>query len=394
MYPCILGLSWLLAAAQVTPFVPYEDLSPELVDKIAAAVAPLQRVHVTARDDDDGTRARQLEAHIVGLLAARGLRAADRAAGVADVTVSCSQNLRERVCAADIRKGEPSQFVTASRRHDAGLGAAQPGPLALDVRTVFTQNTPILDIALAGNRLVVLEPSAVASYQRRQNGWELERSRPIVSSRVPARDGRGRLHLDGPMVEALLPGVICRANIETLNVSCADEQQPWPIGVENSGMAAGRNYFTTPEGLGFFSSTPLDTDSGARWLLTSQDGRLLFLDAARHTIESLVGMGDDVAGVSVSGAGCPAGTYVIASMRASSQGVAGAAGGTVVDDVEALALFQVVGHRLIAAAPPVVLPGRLSALWAAPGSGTATAVSRDITTGRYEAFHVAITCGR
>jgi hypothetical protein len=148
-------------------------------------------------------------------------------------------------------------------------------------------------------------------------------------------------------------------------------------------MAAARNYFTTPEGLAFFGAASLGPDAGARWLLTGQDGRLLFLDASRRTIESGAAAGDDVAGVN---GVCAAGTYVLLSSRA--------AGGSSIDRAEALRLFHVVGRRLIPAASPFILPGPLTALWAAPGSSTATAVSHDTNADRYEAFQIAVTCGR
>ncbi len=385
------------------PSLPYQDLAPEFVEKIVAAVAPLQQVRlVPARDADgpagtgnDDTRARQWETSIAEMLAARGLHAVDRPDGAATVAFTCSQNLRERVCAADIRKGDASQLVIVARRHDAAASVPRSTTLALDVRTLFTQSTPILDVVQSGDRLVVLEPYAVSVYQRRQDGWQFERTRPIASSRVPARDVRGRLRLDGSAIEAFLPGVICRASLDALNLTCADEQQPWPIGIENAGMAAGRNYFTTPEGLAFFSAAPLGRGedatgaASARWLLTAQDGRLRFLDAERRTIESSASAGDDVAGITVAGAACGAGSYVLLSSRAA--GATGGPGGT---DAAMLQMFQVIGRRLIAAASPFVLPGPLTALWAAPGSSSATAVSRDTNSGRYDAFHIAIACSR
>src|SRR5437762_3271287 len=99
----------LIAAPQPAPAsFPYQDLAPEFVEKIAAAVAPLQQVRlVAAREADspggpaapgtDDTRARQWETYIAEMLAARGLRAIDRPDGAATVAFICSQNLRERV---------------------------------------------------------------------------------------------------------------------------------------------------------------------------------------------------------------------------------------------------------------------------------------------------------
>jgi len=377
----------ILAPQTASPLFPYQDLAPEFVEKIAAAVAPLQQVHLAAvRDDDDETAARQLEAYIAAMLAGRGLHTTDRADAGANVRITCSRNLRERVCAADVRKANTAQLVITARRHDAGASVPTSTSLAIDARTVFTQSTPILDVALAGDRLVVLEPAAVSLYQRRQNGWQPERSRPIVSSRVPARDVRGRLRLNGTGLEAFLPGVICRANLDALNLACADEQQPWPLDIDNTGMAAGRNYLTTPEGLAFFGAASIGPDADARWVLTALDGRLLFLDASRRTIESSAAVGDDVAGID---GGCAAGTYILLSSRAGGSSSPGSN-----DGADALRLFHVVGRRLTPVTSPFILPGPLTALWAAPGSGTATAVAHDTNTGRYDAFQVAITCGR
>ena len=380
---CALMLSLLAAPQSTPPSFPYQDLVPELVEKIAASVTPvpLVRLVVAPGDDADRPRARQLERDLSEKLTARGLRVVDRADGTAIVTVTCSQNLRERACAAEIRKAGASQVVTATRPHDAGHPPPTSPVLALDVRTLFTHRTPILDVVLSGDRLFVLEPAALSRYQRRDNEWLADRSRPIASLRVPPRDIRGRLQLDGTTIVALLPGVVCRANLDALNVTCADEQQAWPLGVENTGIAVGRNYFTTPEGLAFYGAAPLAAEADARWLVTAPEGRLLFLDSGRRALESAVSAGDEVAAVDTA---CVPGSFVILAARA----------GPGLADAEALQLFQVIGRRLLPLASPVVLPGPLTALWAAPGARTATAVSRDTSSGRYVAFQIAIICGR
>ena len=380
---CALMLSLLAAPQSTPPSFPYQDLVPELIEKIAASVTPvpLVRLAVAPGDDADRPRARQLERDLSEKLTARGLRVVDRADGAAIVTVTCSQNLRERACAAEIRKAGASQVVTATRPHDASHPPPTSPVLALDVRTLFTHRTPILDVVLSGDRLFVLEPAALSRYQRRDNEWLADRSRPIASLRVPPRDIRGRLQLDGTTIEALLPGVVCRANLDALNVTCADEQQAWPLGVENTGIAVGRNYFTTPEGLAFYGAAPLTAEADARWLVTAPEGRLLFLDSGRRALESAVSAGDEVAAVDTA---CVPGSFVILAARA----------GPGLADAEALQLFQVIGRRLLPLASPVVLPGPLTALWAAPGARTATAVSRDTSSGRYVAFQIAIICGR
>jgi hypothetical protein len=383
VYRSVIGLALILAPQPAAPGFPYQDLAAELVEKIAAAVPSPQRVYLVAVGEDADETRRRWERHIAAMLAARGVQMSDRAEGAVNVAFTCSQNVRERVCAADVRRGDGSQLAIAARPHDAVQSAQRSAPLALDVRTLFTHRTPILDVALSGDRLFVLEPAALMLYQRRENGWQPDRSRPIASSRVLPRDIRGRLRLDGATIEALLPGIVCRANVDALNLTCADEQPPWPLGVENTGIAIARNYFTTPEGLAFFGAASLAADADARWLVTAPDGRLLFLDGARRTLDSAAGTGDDVAAVT---AACAPGSYVLLSSRASASPVIGGA--------EALQLFQVIGRRLVPAASPVVMPGPLTALWAAAGASTVTAISRDTNSGQYAAFQIAIICGR
>src|SRR5947209_1999874 len=286
-----------MAAAHGPPSPSFEDLLADLASKIAAVVAPADRVRLSVAGDapDDGAR-RKVEGDLGAALVARGIRPADSGPGSPAVRVACSANLRERVCAAQITKGDASQSVFATGAIDRS-SETRDAPLTLDMRHVFGQREPILDVALAGDRLVVLDPAALTLYQRSGAVWQRRRSQPIAAARPWPRDVRGRLRLAGNSVEAFLPGVVCRATLESFTASCADERQPWPLAIDNTGIAAGRNYFTTPEGLAFYGLAPLDSAAGARWLLAAERSRLLLLDEGRRPLEPAIGAGDDVAGV-------------------------------------------------------------------------------------------------
>src|SRR5439155_10763078 len=162
--------------------------------------------------------------------------------------------------------------------------------------------------------------------------WQRRRSQAVVSSRVWPRDLRGRLRVTGPSVEAFLPGAICRATLESFTVSCADDRQSWPLGIDNAGIASGRNYFTTPEGLGFYGFAPLDPVAGAKSLLVADRSRLVLLDEARRALEPAVGAGEDVVGVTT----CAPGSFVLVASRASGA-----------DGRDTLRLFRVVDKRLV-----------------------------------------------
>ena len=159
------------------------------------------------------------------------------------VRVSCSENLRERACIAEIAQGDGARFVVATRPRAAD--ASRPPSVAFELHPMFAQREPILDVLQAGERPLVLSPSAVTLGSA---------SQPIASARVWPRDMRGRLQLRGDAMEAFLPGVTCRGTISPFALRCADEIEPWPIGVQNGGIAPSRNTFSTPEGLAFFDA--------------------------------------------------------------------------------------------------------------------------------------------
>jgi hypothetical protein len=89
------------------------------------------------------------------------------------------------------------------------------------------------------------------------------------------------LRAEGDAFEVFLPGVTCRGSSMRFALACADEGEPWPIGIENAGMAASRNTFATPEGFSFYEAAPLD---GGQWLVVDQQGTLTFLDAQRRVV--------------------------------------------------------------------------------------------------------------
>jgi hypothetical protein len=381
---CALMCSLSLAPQLPPPSVPYQDLARDLVAKIATVVAPGQSVHVAWVENETE------EAPVAQLLKARGVRVVNGLDAAVSVTVECSQNLRERVCAAEVRQGGRSDIVVVTRPLDADASADRGTPLALEVRPLFVQRAPILDVAVAG------DPTAVTEYRRVENGWQRQGARSISTSRVWPRDVRGRLRMEAATLEVFLPGAGCRATLNPFNMTCADEPQPWPIGIENSGVMPARNYFTTPEGKAFYGSATLGPEADARWLLVGQERRLVFLDGDRRAVEPGTGATptvsaephepdepgetDEIAGLATV---CGPGTYVILGSRVN------AGNGT-----SALHLFRVAARRLIPAASPVPLPGTLTALWATEEARAATAVSRNLDTGRYEAFQVDISCTR
>ncbi len=383
----------ILTAMWVAPVRPqasfeFDDLFPELAAKIAAIVAPETQVSLTASSQDsNGSAPRRLQEGIATLLASRGVRVVDAGNGIVPVGLSCSGNLRERSCLAEVQKGSRQDVVMVTRRHDGTTPVDSRPTVSLELRPLFAQRTPILDVVnlsagpasaqgFGAAGLLVLDPTSVALYRQTAQGWQPAQSRPLPASRVWPRDVRGRLRVDGERFGVFLPGVTCSGNLNELTLDCADGRQPWPLGIDNGGVDPDRNHFSTPERFSFYSAAPISADGEARWLVADLNGTLSLLDGSRRPLARL-GTADDVA--SIAGP-CGPESYVVTAELS--------------DGREAVRLFQVAGQRLVPIASPVFVPGKLTALWAAPGATAATAVAHDMSAGRYEAFLVTISCRR
>ena len=109
------------------------------------------------------------------------------------------------------------------------------------------------------------------------------------------------------------------------------------------------------------------------------DGRTYLYNATFGAVGSWTGWGSDVAGIESE---CGARSQVLATKMGDS---------TVADGVQAYEILdgtpQLVGDS-------AAFPGPVTALWPGPEHDVAFAVSRDLKSGRYAAFRLAITCGR
>ena len=367
-----LVVSSAIASSQPADFT---DLLSDLSSKIAAMLAPSQAVRVVV-----GGGVSALQSDVVRLLRARGLTIVDGDAATT-VRVGCGENLREYACTAEISGSGESRVVHATRPRDARAAASGEPFVALVLRPLYAQRGVMLDVAVAGDQLLVLEPGGVSLRARTENSGESPPAAafaPVSTSRVWPRDVRGRLRLTPRGFDAFLPGVTCRGTLKPFAVVCSDDSEPWPIGIANTGLVASRNYFMTPEGLAFVGAAAVAQSTDARWLVADPHGSLAFLDEKRSVIKR-DGSADDLVSVTER---CLPGSQVIAASRARDA-----------DDNDELIHVRIAGDALVLASR-AKLPGLVTALWAAPGDRMATAIVRHENGARYEAFHVALSCTR
>lgn len=280
--------------------------------------------------------------------------------GGAMANVTLSENLQSYLWVAEILRGEERQVIMLHVARPAAPGAS-PAAVTIEKKLLWEQDRPILDVAIAGSLMVILDPISITLYRDRR----LTQSLPIVTARPMPRDPRGRVTVDHETFRAFLPGVVCEGVITSPGMTCADSNAPWPLegGAE---LAAGRNYFIDPRVPAYFSSASLP----GRRLLAGIDGRVHIYDSALHELTQVSGWGSDLAAVESS-----CGRQILASRPGDS------------GEPDVIQVFDA------AATDPAHFPGPVVALWPSEQSSVVV-VARNSETGRYAAYSLAITCDR
>jgi hypothetical protein len=221
------------------------------------------------------------------------------------------------------------------------------------VRTVlWEQPAPILDIAVDGDSIYVLEPARVSG--------KGVRATPLPLPRPMPRDPRGRIETvaGGDSVRILLPGVRCAGPLSKL--PCAIAREPW--------IAAARNYFEGPRGR-YYTSAEL---AGAVFQAET-DGRTRVYFAGSTVGDALrviEGWGSEIATLE---SAC--GIHVLASL-----------------DTDQLQAFDYTSNNIRATTAPLVLDGPVTALWPSEKKDQVTVIVNNRTTGNYEASRVVVSC--
>jgi len=304
----------------------------------------------------------------------------------AEVQLTISENLTQFLLVAEIHRAGERQVVLESwPRTPAASGGPppdQPARVTLEKKLLWEQDQPILDAAQAGDAMLVLDANRVLLVRGADR-----QSTPIPATHAWPRDPRGRLSVSDTAFTAYLPGTICRGSAQPqLSLECHDSQDPWLLAPGAIAVfTPDRNLFQghldiEPGGARdlppFYSAAPADD----AWIFAGDDGRThVYTHAFASSWES--GGGGDQWGSDVAGVQTPCGARILAT-RATS-----------LTEPDAIQLYEIEpsGGRPNPAGPALEFSGPITALWSAGNS--ATAVSRDLQTGRYAAYSLAPTCG-
>jgi hypothetical protein len=117
--------------------------------------------------------------------------------------------------------------------------------------------------------------------------------------------------------------------------------------------------------------------AGWAWALAGVDGRTFLYNTPIKNSSAWAAVGRGIVGLE---SDCGGHSQVLASA---------AGDGTVTDSLSA---YDVIDGAPRPTGHAVAFPGPVTALWPAAERGVAFAVSRDLRSGRYAAFRLAITC--
>jgi len=369
----------------------FDGLVQGLAQKIAAALKPRASVTLSFRNVSSMSAADTslTQAAMERELRALGLAVGDRGPDGTEVQVTFSENPRGFIWVAEIRTGDAR--AVAMEEAPKPPPASGATSMAIEKKLMLEQDRQILDLATMGRGLLLLDSEAVSLYESAGGEWQRKLSVRIPAARPWPRDLRGRLVTQGDAYQAYLPGLTCNGNAGGgMSITCR-EASLWPIGAGPrmlgfAQFAPARNYFDgrviAPNGStvsvpAFFSAAGFQVGASSAWALAGVDGQTHLYNTPIKNSSAWAAMGSGIVGLE---SDCGGRFQVLA---------AAAGDGTVTDSVSA---YDVMDGAPRSTGDAVAFPGPVTALWPAAERGAAFAVSRDLRSGRYAAFRLAITC--
>jgi hypothetical protein len=398
-------ICWLPAPlpSQARTPSPWDQPAADLAHQIAAITGP-GPTRLVIRNSSSLANA---EIPAIRILLERDLRSFGVIAGSNDsattVRVTLSQNSQGGLWVAEVLEGTESRVAMLPVTLGGSTPAAASAAITLRRTLLVTEPDPVLDAAVLGDRLIVLEPERILVYPSAaaarstaaDAGVSESQIYPIEHTRPFPRDLRGRIFpAQDHLFDAYLPGVLCTGSNAgaQIAVSCADSDDPWPItAAQRAFYNAMRDYFTgvLAPGYGmdlvpFYNAADLPRPAGSAMLLNPVSGGVLIVEnAAAKPVSGTSDWGSDFA---VIRSGCGAGAQVLVS------GSGAAASG------DSLRAFEISGREAVPVSAPLPVDGAITAISPASDAGAVTTgaaatiiVRRDAPL-RYEASHVAALC--
>jgi len=301
-----------------------DDAAGALAQKVASHLMPGEVAKISWHDPAP-------EAHVQSVFA-NALRRRARNPKEVEVHAALSHNLRGALLIAEIVRENGLEVEIVNAPEDAG---SSPSPATLKLTMLWDQEAQILDLEFANDRMLVLDPVRLTSYQPQDGTWKQVDSAP--SNLPPVRDARARIDLatSRPAANIFTPARNTLA------------EEGWPAHYAHA-------------------------EIGNEHLLSETDGRVHVYDADHKAEALLDGWGTEFAAVN---AGC-AGRRILAANESG----------------DSIALFNFVNHQAARSSEPTTLAGPVTEIIAQAAG--AVVIAKNSKTGWYEAYSVAVDCGR
>lgn len=322
----------------------------------------------------------------------QGLRTSEAEQSVANLRITLSENVEGYVWIAEVRQGDAIDTVLMTVPRPESTGTHMAGALALQRRLLWTQDDPILDVALVGTPAtpgaILLTASKVAYYRVQNSTWQEADAAPITHTRSLPRDVRGMIIGAGNNpFEVVLPGVKCAiSGNNPFRATCANSDDPWPIYDGQPRLDAfyspARNFFTgaisrsgDSANLPPFYSAAMFGNS--EWLFAGTDGRVNYSNFLNAQQFPATNWGSELTSIKSK---CSVDAVVLATRNGDY---------TQPDGVQG---YEVIGHDPVAVTAPIEFAGPVMAV---RNSGeSAVIVVHNLKTGKYEAYSLWLACNQ
>jgi hypothetical protein len=390
---CCVVLSLCLLANAADWNEPARRLAQKIAGRIGknAIALEVQNRSSLSQADVDAIRT-SLEREFI----AAGLRFSPGNHSASPVRITLSENLESYLWIAELPANPTPgvSMITVPRTQPASV-VHEPVTLVIRKIQLWTQPEQMLDVAVIDSsppRLIILDRNRITLYRLEGTAWHEDLHFDVKHTHPWPRDLRGRLIMrNDHLFDAHLPGVTCSSGPGSqLSLSCRESDDPWPLGGEQATLTAffspARNFFTgVITGLGslatvspFYTVASTTTNGHSRWIFSAIDGQFrITTDNGLETLDA-PDWGSDIATLE---SDCRTGNQILAS----------ASGEPASDSVRA---FELNEHRAVPVSQPVTFDGRVTALWTETNGRNAVGIVHNEDTGTYEAFRLAVTCGR
>jgi hypothetical protein len=262
---------------------------------------------------------------------------------------------------------------------------------------VASDDAPILDFILTDAKILyLLRSQNITAYKWDGARWLLLNAFSFDRSAPLPRDSRGHLVWQPSELVAYLPGALCNAPLGSdgllHGIQCRDVDDPWPLDNSfNAFFSSNRNFFSgIVRGANFnsavksveaslppFYSASAIGEANAIWVFTGTDGRARLYSSFTQAPRVYSGWGSDVASIHST---CGSQWQLLISKPGDRA------------QPDAVQAMEIANGEPVPASATLEMPGAITSMWRSSDGTSASVISRDPATGKYEASILSVDC--